>query len=399
MVRRSESSEAPRMTERADPARAGMDPERVARVIERFRTQQAEGVFPGGQLAVRRRGLLAIDEAVGVARGFREEEGEPRVEFTPELRTGVFSAGKPLVGIAIAVLEERGLLDVERTVAAYWPEFARAEKKDITVLDILLHRSGLYLREIERNWRQYGDWDFVMTRITETAPAFPRGTLAYQPMGFGWILGEVVRRVTGKRIERFLQDDVLAPAGLDDLRLGVPKEEVPILARSYWVDEKPPRLGGEVMVGFEEAQNSVELLTAVLPGAGTVGTARALARFYAWLLAGTPTQGGAPLVGESLLARYITPQTRGTDRTVGFPLVLGRGFGLGWFWPHPYGWWRTGACFGHAGNFSTIAWADPTTGCAIAIVTNGNRAPAKLVTRFAGIGSGLRAACSTGSEL
>jgi CubicO group peptidase (beta-lactamase class C family) len=74
-------------------------------------------------------------------------------------------------------------------------------------------------------------------------------------------------------------------------------------------------------------------------------------------------------------------------------MVLGRGFSLGWFWPHPYGWWRTSACFGHAGNFSTLAWADPTTGCAIAAVTNGNRAPSALVTRFAGIGSALRAAC------
>lgn len=382
------------MIERADPARAGMDSERVARVIEKFRNQQAEGVFPGGQLAVRRRGLLAIDEAVGVARGFREEEDELPVDYTPELRSGVFSAGKPLVGIAIAALEERGVLDVGRTVAFYWPEFARAEKKDITLLDVLLHRSGLYLRDLERDWRRFGDWDFIMTRITETAPAFPRGTLAYQPMGFGWILGEVVRRVTSKRIERFLQEDVLAPAGLDDLRLGVPEGEVPALARSYWVDEKPPQLGGEVMIGFEEAQNSVELMTSVLPGAGTVGTARSLARFYEWLLDGAPTKAGAALVGESLLARYITPQTRGTDRTVGFPMVLGRGFGLGWFWPHPYGWWRTGACFGHPGNFSTVAWADPTTGCAIAIVTNGNRAPAKLVTRFAGIGSGLRAACT-----
>lgn len=191
----------------------------------------------------------------------------------------------------------------------------------------------------------------------------------------------------------FLQNEVLDPAGLDDLRLGVPAEEVQTLARSYWMDEKAPRLGGEVLVGFEQVQNSVELLTAVLPGAGTVATARSLCRFYAWLLAGTPTRGGARLLSDSLLANYITPQTRGVDRTVRFPMVLGRGFSLGWLWPHPYGWWRTSACFGHAGNFSTLAWADPTTGCAIAAVTNGNRAPSALVGRFAGIGSGLRAAC------
>lgn len=386
-------STPPNSDETPDPSRAGMDPARVARVIEAFRRQQSEGVFPGGQLAVRRRGVLVVDEAVGIARGFRPSEGEPALPFTPSQRSCVFSAGKPIVAVAIAALEERGAVDVARPVAHYWPEFGRAGKEPVTVLDILLHRSGLYLRDIERDWRHYRDWDGVMARIAEATPKYPRGTLAYQPMGFGWILGEIVRRVSGKPIARFLEDDVLGPAGLDDLRLGISAAEVPTLARSYWVDAKPPRLGGEVMEGFEEAQNSVEQLTAVLPGAGTVGTARALARFYAWLLDGTPRTDGTPLIAPERLARYITPQTRGIDKTVGFPLVLGRGFSLGWFFPHPYGWWRTGRCYGHAGNFSTLAWADPTAGLAIAAVTNGNRAPTTLVSRFAGIGSGLRAAC------
>ncbi|MBX3228269.1 MAG: serine hydrolase [Labilithrix sp.] len=152
-------------------------------------------------------------------------------------------------------------------------------------------------------------------------------------------------------------------------------------------------LEGEEMVGFEEAQSSIEQLTAVLPGAGTVGTARSLARFYEWLLAGAPATDGRALVRAETLARYVTPQTRGTDKTVRFPMVLGRGFALGWLWPHPYDRWRTAACYGHAGNFSTLAWADPTTGCVIAVVTNGNRAPTKLVSRGAPIGSGLRGAC------
>ncbi|HEV8547586.1 MAG TPA: serine hydrolase domain-containing protein [Polyangiaceae bacterium] len=381
------------MSEQPDPERAGMDPHRVSKVIELFRKQAAQGVFPGGQLVVRRRGAVVVDEAVGVARGFRAEEREPPLPFTPAQRSCLFSAGKPLVAVATALLEHRGELDVERPVASYFPEFARAGKADITLLDILLHRSGLYLRDIERDYRHFGDWERVMSKIADHEPSFPRGTLAYQPMGFGWILGEVIRRVSGMPVERFLEHEVLGPAGLDDLRLGIPREEVPSLARSYWVDAKPPKLGGEEMVGFEEAQNSVEMLTAVLPGAGTVGTARSLSRFYAWLLEGTPSKGGGPLIGEAVLARYITAQTRGTDRTVRVPMVLGRGFGLGWFWPHPYGWWRTAACYGHAGNFSTIGWADPTTGCAIAVVTNGNRRPTRLVTRLAGIGSGLRAAC------
>lgn len=387
---------SPRMTEQVDVEGARMDAARLSEVVARFRRQHAEGVFPGGQLVVRRRGRLVVDEAVGIARGFRETEDEPRTPFTTTQRSCLFSAGKPLVAIAIAVLEQARAIDVERPVAFYFPEFAAAGKADITVLDVLLHRSGLYLREIERDFRRFGEWDSIIARIASTPPAFPRGTLAYQPLGFGWILGEVIRRVTAKPIARFLEEDVLTPGGLDDLRLGVPASEVPGLARSYWMDDKPPALGGEVMVGFEEVQNSIELLTAVLPGAGTVGTARSLARFYDWLLQGTPTRSGSRLLEERTLARYVTPQTRGIDRTVRLPLVLGRGFGLGWLWPHPYGWWRTSDCFGHAGNFSTIAWADPSTDCAVAIVTNGNRSPTKLVARFAPLGSGVRAASRRG---
>ena len=375
-----------------------MDVERLSEVVAKFRRQQALGVFPGGQLVVRRRGRLVVDEAVGVARGFRPSEGVSATPFTPAQRSCLFSAGKPLVAIAIAVLEQTRAIEVERPVAFYWPEFAIAGKGDITVLDILLHRSGLYLRDIERDWRRFGNWDFIVARIAAAEPKFARGTLAYQPMGFGWILGELVRRITNKPISAFLLENVLGPAGLDDLRLGVSADEVPTLARSYWVDEKAPQLGGEVLDGFEDAQNSLEQLTAVLPGAGTIGTARSIARFYDWLLQGTPNQHGGHLLDGAILAKYVTPQTRGTDRTVRLPLVLGRGFGLGWLWPHPYGWWRTSTCFGHAGNFSTIAWADPTTGCAVAIVTNGNRAPTKLVTRFAPIGSGVRRACEHSRE-
>lgn len=381
------------MNERADPERAGLDPAKAAAVIERFRRQRADGVFPGGQLVVRRHGVLAIDEAVGLARGLRQEEGHAAVEFTPDTRSCLFSAGKPLVAVAIALLESRGLVDVARPVASYFPEFRNNGKADITLRDILVHRSGLWLRHIESDYRRYGDWDGVMQRVAAAEPSFPRGTLAYQPLGFGWILGEIVRRVTTLPIQHFIQNEMLTPAGLGDLRLGVPASELASLARSYWLDKKPPRLGGDVLADFEDVQNSTALLTSVLPGAGLIGSARSLAAFYSWLLAGTPTLAGARLIRPEVLATYVTEQTRGTDRIVRIPMVLGRGFALGWRWPHPYGWWNTQPCFGHAGNFSTLAWADPTTGCAIAIVTNGNRAPTKLLTRCAPIGSAVRNAC------
>jgi len=111
-------------------------------------------------------------------------------------------------------------------------------------------------------------------------------------------------------------------------------------------------------------------------------TARALAAFYARLVRDdSPT-----------LKRYTQAQSRGLDKITGAYVVLGRGFALGWRWPHPYGWWNTQRCFGHAGGFSVVAYADRTTSTGIAIVTNGNRSVADLVRRFAPLGSAIRRA-------
>src|SRR5215471_16592691 len=118
----------PTQEERTDPTLAGMNPDLIDRAIEVFRRQQATGLFPGGQLVVRRHGQLVVDEAVGIARGFRSEEKGPRVAFARDVRSSVCSAGKPLVAVAIALLEYRGIVDVDRPVAFYWPEFGRHGK-------------------------------------------------------------------------------------------------------------------------------------------------------------------------------------------------------------------------------------------------------------------------------
>ena len=205
--------------ELADSFERELAPKPLQRVVETFKRQHARGVFPGGQLAVWKRGVLVIDEAVGVARGFRR--GQPGTDdetlrlFTRETRSCVFSAGKPLVAVAIALLEDGRHLDVGQPVARFWPGFAQAGKAEITVLDVLTHRSGLYVPEVERDWRHFGNWDLICERIERAAPAFARGTFAYQPMGFGRILGEVVRRVTGSTIDRFLEEEIFRPAGIE----------------------------------------------------------------------------------------------------------------------------------------------------------------------------------------
>ena len=162
-----------------------------------FEKQVAKGRFPGGQLVVRHRGEVVLDVAAGVARGFRPEEQSAVVPVTPTTRFALFSASKPVVAVAVAMLEEENSIEVNAPVAKYWPAFGKPE---ITVLDVLTHRASVMTPELIAQPRAWGDEEKVRAALIEAKPKWKRGTLAYMPYEFGWILAEVVRGATGKSL-------------------------------------------------------------------------------------------------------------------------------------------------------------------------------------------------------
>jgi CubicO group peptidase (beta-lactamase class C family) len=96
-----------------DPRTVDINPDRLAKVVKHFQRQQTSGAFPGGQLVLRRHGKLVLNEALGIARGFRSNEAQPPMAVQPQTPFAVLSVGKPLAAIAIALLEDRGMLDIE----------------------------------------------------------------------------------------------------------------------------------------------------------------------------------------------------------------------------------------------------------------------------------------------
>lgn len=361
-----------------------------------FERQCARGRFPGGQLVMRRGGAAVLDCATGLARGFRPSDGEATVAVTPSTRFSVFSATKPVVALAVAMLEERGALDVAAPVARYFPAFAANQKAAHTVLDVLTHRAAVFTPALIGNPRAWGDEDQVRAALIAATPRWPRGTLAYMPYEYGWILAEVVRGATGRRLDDFVHAEISGPAGLPGLRFGARPAELPTLAKSYWLGTRSVRVAGvELSQTFEKDNNLPEAITAFVPGAGLVCTAADLAGFYEVLARGGVTRSGQRLVSEQTLARY-TSGSLAYDRSNRIPLRVGRGFLLGTRTPSIYGWWGTQHCFGHAGAFCTLAYADPTLDLAVAIVTNGNRGPFESLFRFAPIGSALRRAVARG---
>jgi CubicO group peptidase (beta-lactamase class C family) len=281
------------------------------------------------------------------------------------------------------------MVDVQRRVSHYIPGFGREGKEEVTVLDVLTHRSGVLVPKLWHSPELWPDWDRVLEEIAGARPLYPRGTAAYHPWEFGWILGEVVRRVAGMPLPEFLEE--IFPEPLRALRLQVDEESAQRVARSYWLGPKHYRIAGQdVAYEFEEKNSGVRTLTSLAPGASMIATASALARFYEMILAGGTTQDGTRLIRSETLDRYTRVNVTGFDRALRYYLILGRGFIHGWRGPHPYGWWNTRQCVGHGGGFCVIAYADGRTGAAVAMVTNGNKGTWDVVRRFAPLSSAIR---------
>ena len=376
-----------------DPGSVNINPDKLAKVVERFRRQQLSGSFPGGQLVLRRQGKLVLNEAVGLARGFRSGESVSPAEVHSQTPFPVFSAGKPLAAIVIALLEDRGTLDVEAPIARIWPQFACNGKEELTTLDVLTHRSGTLMPDFVDSMHLWNNRESVQTALIETMPTFPRGTLAYHPHEFGWILSEIVQRVDGRNLPDFFAEEIGIPLNLPALRFGLAGREIESLAFSYWLGKKKAMVAGRNVAEDFEEQNSEQFFSGNNPAVSLVCDGASLAAFYDFLLVGGATPAGQQLISADIIKRYITRNAFSWDRSLNTPLAVGRGFVVGTTFPSSFGWWQTNHCYGHAGGFACLVFGDFSTKISVAIVTNGNRGMYDFFRRFVPLAQGLRMAC------
>ncbi len=379
---------------KTDPESVGMSAKTLEKVINTFRQQHANGGFPGGQLVVRRKGKVVVNEAVGVARGFRPSESIPVLNTTSETLFPVYSTGKPLAGVAIAILEDRSLLDINAPIAEVFPEFAKNGKYQITVLDVLTHCSGILLPHLAGKFEIWQNKEDMKKQLVDAIPVYKRGTLAYQPGEFGWILSEVVARIDGRELADFVEQEIIIPLQLSDLQFGLKNRKYDAIAHSYWQGKDKVMVAGfNVADNYEGLSNDPEFFNSRNTSFTLIANAASLAAFYEFLVNGGVTHNGERIVSEKRLKEYTTRQLFGWDRSVKTFLALGRGFMTGTLTPSLYGWWNTGQCFGHAGVFSCLAFGDYETGVSVAMVTNGNKGLGDMLKRFVPVSHGCRSAC------
>lgn len=326
-----------------------------------------------------RDGELQLDERLGTAAG-------------EDARMLWFSATKPLTAVCILMLVERGAIHLDRPIAEVWPEFGQGGKASCTPRHVLTHRGGFPVFPREFDWVDIGDWDAVIAPVAGVEAQWEPGTaVGYHPVTYGFALGELIRRADGRMPRDFMRDELFEPLRMD-ASLGVDEaglaRVVQVEAMSEVTFDDPEgseRRTSEMVERF----NRPTTLQAQIPAANAIGTAEALARFYAML-----ERGGA-LGGRRILeAGTVAEATRVhaeavADRTSGLPSSYGLGFMAGGIW-EPY---CTPGVFGHGGQQCAVAYADPSRGLALAYVTNGLQDPANYMRRIEDVVAAARAAC------
>jgi CubicO group peptidase (beta-lactamase class C family) len=344
---------------------------RVRRVFERHATV---GLHHGAQLAVYDGDEIVLDVATGTV-------GPDGAETTPDRRHVLFSCTKPYAGVCLHQLVERGALDYDDPVRDYWPEFAEAgtEKAEATVRHVLSHQAGLPYGPFDEAYDQWGDWDAAVAAMEELAPTFrPGTTAAYHALNYGFLVGEIVRRVSGTPIDDYAREHVFEPLGMADTSIGLADDDPDGVATLTGFEAGGRcRNAGVGLDGREDDAaalfNQASIQRAVVPAATGIGTARDMARFYACLVGGGEIDGTRILDAETVDTATSVQVEVERDATMKVPRRYALGFeraGTAW---DKYGTLAPRATFGHGGLGSIVGWGDPESGLAMAYVTNGIR--------------------------
>jgi CubicO group peptidase (beta-lactamase class C family) len=310
----------------AEPDIQGVCPPHLEPVREAFAANFAEGLELGARFAVALEGEIVLDLMGGFA-----DRAMTR-PFGPDVLAPVFSTTKAMTAVMIAHLASQGRLDYRQPVAEIWPEFGQAGKTGITIEQCLSHQDGLaaFMEPIDPGL--WFDWDGVCAGIAGMAPLWPPGTASgYHPSTFGYIAGEIFRRVDARSIGRALHEDFAAPLGLD-LWIGLPSSEDPRCAEMRR-PPGPPDLGELTELkraaflqpwSSPTGRDGSAWRRAETPSANGHATAPALARLLA-LIACDGRLDGRQVLAPGLAAEASRERITGPDLVLPFTLSWAAG--------------------------------------------------------------------------
>jgi CubicO group peptidase (beta-lactamase class C family) len=292
---------------------------------EAFARNLERGVDKGAALAITLHGESVVD----LWGGTRDYELVTPWESDTVVR--VFSTSKVMVMIVVLMLVDRGLLDLDAPIAQYWPEFAKHGKGTITPRQVLVHRSGLPGFGRPVSFGDFADWEHVVEMLEDASLWYEPGTLScYHPLTFGFLLGEVVRRVSGVPLEEFFRRELADPLGVD-FHFSFPTGQAMRVA-ALWPPDHAPEIGSPMGAAAMNELSAFgewidpENLPTVMPASSGVTNARALARIGA-VVAMNGEIDGHRYLSRSIIEQAGSEQSYSVDEVLGW-VRYGLGFGL-----------------------------------------------------------------------
>jgi CubicO group peptidase (beta-lactamase class C family) len=339
-------------------------------VLDVFLANFEHGNELGAAVSVYRHRKAVVD----LAGGFRDPASDE--PYSTETLQPIFSVTKGVTALAANMLADRGQLDLNAAVAFYWPEFGQAGKSEIPVRWLLTHQSGILGLDQAISREQLLNWNYVVERLAAQAPDWRPGSKhGYHSMTYGFLVGEVIRRISGSSVGEYLAREIAGPLGAD-IFIGLPKrydirvapavlpnlsgrqpqlaDTGPYAARALnWIS--PPLTPADV--------NRPDVRAAEIPAANGIANARSLARMFASIIGAVD---GVRCLSSAAVDRARHEQWRGLDVVMGVENALGLGFLL------PTEWCPLGGpgSFGTAGFGGSRAWANPELGLAFAYTPN-----------------------------
>ena len=367
--------------EECDPSRVGMTRDGVDAIWRAVERVYATGMHPGISMVLRRHGRIVLKRAIGHARGNGPgDAGERPVPMTPDTPVCLFSASKAMAAMTVHLLSEQKALSLLDPVSHYVPAFGQNGKRDITIYQLLCHKAGiptiptrgLDVPELLLDPRA------ILDLIYRTEPDQPGRHHAYHALTAGFVIADLVEKVSGESFRAFFRRHVSEPMGLETLDFGARGRTLSRVARNYvtgfrfdaGADLYLKRAIGAPLRHAVEISNDPRYYRAVIPAGNGVGTADECSQFFQCLL-----DGGRhgrrrifqPLTVRKAIAEVGKPEL---DRSLMLPLRYSAGMMLG---ASPVGMYGpdTTRAYGHLGFANIFGWADPERATSVALLTTG----------------------------
>lgn len=316
----------------ADGSVHGFTQDRFADVRKVFEGNLASGADVGASFCATKDGEIIVDLWGGHA------DGDKTRPWDKDTIVNVYSTTKTMCALTALLVADRGGFDFNDPVAKYWPEFAANGKQDVTIAHLMSHSAGLSGWKEPITGEDLYDWEKATSLLAAQAPFWKPGTQpGYHALTQGYLVGEVIRRVTGKSVGTVFREEIAEPLGAD-FHIGLPASEDHRVA-----DLIPPPVGTAIGAGQQtEIQKNmtsnpgIDVLAtrtrawrgAEIPAAGGTGNARSVALVHTILANGGEAQGKR-FLSEAGVRKALELQVEGQDLVLGVPARFGLGFGLG----------------------------------------------------------------------